>query len=475
MPSKAAALWAHYVVLDSDSKPLAGETVAQHLLIWSKDGTHAAATNVGVGGNHLEVHGGLYKILLTAAETDCNCGGLCGTLTTAGAVIVPVSYTFELLPPTGISTAITTGNWGTAGTWAGGAVPAAGDNIIIRTGVTVTIAADLDLGTFGTLELQGTAAIEIAADKTVATVPAGWTIYYNYGTITDNYGLVQQSETPGSIVTNRATIDFQDGTLGVNSGVIGRNYGTTGNNEAVGTIKLNTGTVTNNNGEVVINDATGVVTSSILLTRLNRGTITNNTGVVEENTGTVAENYSGGKILSNTGIVTLNDSGGKVFGNVGTVTTNNGSVYSEQISAAAALAAYNTTGVAKEATLTTIHGHVDDILADTNELELDWKNGGRLDLLLDAVVAGAGVGSGGAETEFTVQVGGVAVEGAEVWVTSDLAGLTVIAGPLTSDVLGKVTFMLETASGPFYVKCQHGSGTFTSTTITWNAGTGAYQ
>ncbi len=35
----------------------------------------------------------------------------------------------------------------------------------------------------------------------------------------------------------------------------------------------------------------------------------------------------------------------------------------------------------------TVDGKVDDILADTNELELDWKEGGRLDNLLDAASA----------------------------------------------------------------------------------------
>jgi hypothetical protein len=34
-----------------------------------------------------------------------------------------------------------------------------------------------------------------------------------------------------------------------------------------------------------------------------------------------------------------------------------------------------------------MQGNVTDILADTNELQLDWKNGGRLDLLIDAVKA----------------------------------------------------------------------------------------
>jgi len=35
--------------------------------------------------------------------------------------------------------------------------------------------------------------------------------------------------------------------------------------------------------------------------------------------------------------------------------------------------------------------HADDILADTNELQTDWKNGGRLDLLLDAIPTAAAI------------------------------------------------------------------------------------
>lgn len=46
---------------------------------------------------------------------------------------------------------------------------------------------------------------------------------------------------------------------------------------------------------------------------------------------------------------------------------------------------------ANEATLTTIAGYLDTevaaILADTNELQTDWTNGGRLDLLVDAIKA----------------------------------------------------------------------------------------
>jgi len=43
------------------------------------------------------------------------------------------------------------------------------------------------------------------------------------------------------------------------------------------------------------------------------------------------------------------------------------------------------------ALLGTVHTDIDAILADTNELQTDWANGGRLDLLLDTASAGAGL------------------------------------------------------------------------------------
>lgn len=44
--------------------------------------------------------------------------------------------------------------------------------------------------------------------------------------------------------------------------------------------------------------------------------------------------------------------------------------------------------------ITTINGIVDDILVDTDELQTDWVNGGRLDNLLDTAAAGGGGGAG---------------------------------------------------------------------------------
>jgi DNA-binding transcriptional regulator YdaS (Cro superfamily) len=48
------------------------------------------------------------------------------------------------------------------------------------------------------------------------------------------------------------------------------------------------------------------------------------------------------------------------------------------------LANADLSGVATSAALATVDGIVDTILADTNELQSDWADGGRLDLLLDA-------------------------------------------------------------------------------------------
>ena len=175
-----------------------------------------------------------------------------------------------------------------------------------------------------------------------------------------------------------------------------------------------------------------------------------------------------------------------------------------------------------------LNKHADDILEDTNETQTDWHEGGRLDLLLDSVLSrlgawtGTGVntvlgafkailskvallpsdiggtgdpaadsvealrergdaawitavgfvsqGLGGVETNIKVEVEGVLIEGAEVWITSDEDGTVFIAGPLETDVLGVTgNFMLEDDSGPFYVWRQKGGYNISnSTTIVWS-------
>ena len=100
---------------------------------------------------------------------------------------------------------------------------------------------------------------------------------------------------------------------------------------------------------------------------------------------------------------------------------------------------------------------IDAILADTNELQTDWANGGRLDLLLDAITV---QGSGSAATTILCQVGGVPIDGVEVWITTDIGGANVVAGTVSTDALGEADFMLD--PGDYYVWRQKSGYNFTN-------------
>lgn len=60
-------------------------------------------------------------------------------------------------------------------------------------------------------------------------------------------------------------------------------------------------------------------------------------------------------------------------------------------------------------------------------------------------------GAGAVSTTITVKssVGGTPIQGAEVWVTTDSVGTNVIAGTLTTNNFGQVTFFLD--PGTYYV------------------------
>ena len=70
------------------------------------------------------------------------------------------------------------------------------------------------------------------------------------------------------------------------------------------------------------------------------------------------------------------------------------------------------------------------------------------------------IGSGSQEVELTITSGGFPVDGAAVWITTDLAGSNVIAGTLYTDGSGNVTFMLDV--GTYYVWKQRNGHNFTN-------------
>jgi len=160
----------------------------------------------------------------------------------------------------------TTGNWGTPGTWSDDVEPVAGENIIIRAGVHVTVAASLNLGLFGTLEVQGNGQLNVAADKTVALVPTGWTVANNEGAIALNYGTVSLNADVGTIGTNAA-----NGTVMRNLGTVTTNDGTVMRNDGV--VTTNNGTVTHNVGDITTNGTPGIVTYNYAFVTTNNGLI----------------------------------------------------------------------------------------------------------------------------------------------------------------------------------------------------------
>lgn len=97
MATRGIAMTIAYVAWDTNAN--AGKTgdEANHTLRWIKDGTSAAPTNAPTEVDATNAPG-LYKIALTATETDCDIGVLCGKSSTSNVSIIPVTIQFERLP-----------------------------------------------------------------------------------------------------------------------------------------------------------------------------------------------------------------------------------------------------------------------------------------------------------------------------------------------------------------------------------------
>jgi len=84
--------------------------------------------------------------------------------------------------------------------------------------------------------------------------------------------------------------------------------------------------------------------------------------------------------------------------------------------------------------------HLDDILADTNELQTDWADGGRLDTILDTA-AGSSGGSGARTVTVTVTDGTDPLESARVRMTKGAESYI-----LSTNASGQCTFNLDDGS-----------------------------
>lgn len=73
--------------------PKTGDS-ANHTIKWIKDGTEATATNAPSEVDSTNAKG-LYKIVMTAAECNCDVGTLHGVSSTSGVYLTPVKMPFE--------------------------------------------------------------------------------------------------------------------------------------------------------------------------------------------------------------------------------------------------------------------------------------------------------------------------------------------------------------------------------------------
>jgi hypothetical protein len=86
-----------YVTWDTAANTGKTGDVANHTLRWIKDGTSAAPTNAAAEVDATNAPG-IYKLTLTATETQAVYGVLAGKSSTADISVMPVSISFERLP-----------------------------------------------------------------------------------------------------------------------------------------------------------------------------------------------------------------------------------------------------------------------------------------------------------------------------------------------------------------------------------------
>ena len=108
--------------------------------------------------------------------------------------------------------------------------------------------------------------------------------------------------------------------------------------------------------------------------------------------------------------------------------------------------------LATAAGLAATDANVTLILADTNSLQIDWANGGRLDLLLDSAAA-VGTGLGSIAYTYTLTISGTSnpISDCAVWVTTDALGADIVASGSTDDD-GEIVFYLDADTYYFWRK-----------------------
>lgn len=96
MATRALQQVVTYLAWDTSANAYKTGDVANHTTSWVKDGTRSATTNAAAEVDSANCPG-MYKVTLTATETDCIEGVLGGKSSTANIVLIPTMVAFDYL------------------------------------------------------------------------------------------------------------------------------------------------------------------------------------------------------------------------------------------------------------------------------------------------------------------------------------------------------------------------------------------
>ena len=182
MPSYGQSVTLTYVAWDNTNNVGKTGDVANHTLRWVKDGTSGAPLNSPAEVDATNAPG-LYKLVLTSAECQCQVGTLAGKSSTAAISIMPLTLAFENLPT---AAPAASGGLPTVGTGSGQISPSAG-NMTVAGYASGQDPATLTLATAANkLATDGSGRVLLQPSQTGVTIPAVTTV----GSVTGSIGSI---------------------------------------------------------------------------------------------------------------------------------------------------------------------------------------------------------------------------------------------------------------------------------------------
>ena len=173
-------------------------------------------------------------------------------------------------------TASVNGNWSNTATWGGAAVPISTDDVLINSGIAVTM--DLNPGNCNNLTINGTLTLSGSTNLNVSgNLTNNGAFTAGTGTVTMNH-----SDATGMIIGGTASTTFNNLYLGTSSG---QSY-TLGNNETV------TGVLTISNN-VILTLGTNNLMLGASATIVNTGTLYNGCMIIADGSGKLQKTYIG--------------------------------------------------------------------------------------------------------------------------------------------------------------------------------------